>query len=191
MFSPMESDSEVHHSAEREALSAGEQPAQHVPPFVNGTFDAVDDARDDPLPVLPFDDLSAAPAAHRTAEPIAVETLRKEGIIARLLTALRAPDMRALDEAITLHPDAPVNYIVRGELYLRAGRCAQAAVDFQHALALAAAQFERDDWGVMAQALRDRAFAGLKDAEACMDEHEAAVLKRTDSAGEADGLASA
>ncbi|MEO0563497.1 MAG: hypothetical protein AAF125_15420, partial [Chloroflexota bacterium] len=69
----------------------------------------------------------------------------------------------SLTYAIERHADAPVNYVLRGELYLRARKYEKAAVDFQRALELAQAEYEASDWGVNAQSYRDRALQGLKD----------------------------
>ena|GEM_PF-1093748 len=73
--------------------------------------------------------------------------------------------LRHLDEAIENAPDAPANYVLRGELYLRAREYALAQRDFQRAYELATGQFERSDWGILAQAMQDRALAGLQKAE--------------------------
>lgn len=72
--------------------------------------------------------------------------------------------LRRLDRAVARHPDAPANYVLRGELYLRAGEPDLAAVDFETALDLASARLERDDWGVLSQAIRDQAEYGLERA---------------------------
>ena len=67
----------------------------------------------------------------------------------------------ALTRAIERHPQSAVNYVARGELYLEIGERERAAEDFRHALALAEAQYAEDDWGLVAQAVQDRAIAGL------------------------------
>jgi len=67
-----------------------------------------------------------------------------------------------LNEAIEHAPDTPANYVLRGEVYLSAGAYELAKADFQRGYELAAQQFERSDWGFMAQAMRDRAQAGLE-----------------------------
>ncbi|MCC6804721.1 MAG: hypothetical protein IT319_17695 [Anaerolineae bacterium] len=69
-----------------------------------------------------------------------------------------------LNWTIAAYPDVAANYVLRGELLLRQGDTLGAISDFRHALTLAAHQMETDDWGVVAQAVQDRALAGLRDA---------------------------
>lgn len=69
-----------------------------------------------------------------------------------------------LDQAIAHYPDAPANYLQRGEFYLRLGNHTAAAEDFHKALELAAADYEASAWGVLAQSVRDRALEGLAEA---------------------------
>jgi tetratricopeptide (TPR) repeat protein len=72
---------------------------------------------------------------------------------------------RYLDQAIEIAPDTAANYVLRGELYLKAREYALARRDFQRAYELAARQFERSNWGIIAQAMQDRALVGLQKAE--------------------------
>lgn len=72
----------------------------------------------------------------------------------------------ALHASIAQHPNAPAPYVLRGELYLERGAYALAEADFQRALALAEAQLSASDWGLVAQALQDRAYRGLAQARA-------------------------
>jgi hypothetical protein len=69
-----------------------------------------------------------------------------------------------LNWTIAAYPDVAANYVLRGELLLRQGDTLGAISDFRHALRLAAEQVETEDWGVVAQAVQDRALAGLRDA---------------------------
>ena len=69
-----------------------------------------------------------------------------------------------LNWAISVFPDAPANYVLRGELLLSIGDSIGAAADFRRALELAVADVETEDWGLVAQALQDRALVGLRDA---------------------------
>lgn len=97
------------------------------------------------------------------------------GWFARLLARLAAggQDARAanaerlitLTAALQHQPDALANWVLRGELYLEVGEYALAAADFQQALTLADALFKQERWGIITQALRDRAITGLKQAE--------------------------
>ena len=76
-----------------------------------------------------------------------------------------AERIRHLDAAIEKAADTPANYVLRGELYLTLREYALARRDFQRAHELAAAQFQQNDWGLMAQAMQDRALVGLQKAE--------------------------
>jgi Tfp pilus assembly protein PilF len=67
-----------------------------------------------------------------------------------------------LDDAIALHPEAPANYVMRGEIYLRARLDDLACQDFERAIVLAADEIETRAWGLIAQAMQDRARRGLK-----------------------------
>lgn len=69
-----------------------------------------------------------------------------------------------LSAAVELHPDSPTNFVLRGELYLEMGDYALAKDDFERALELAVSQTEIDDWGIVAQAVQDRAHDGLAEA---------------------------
>ncbi len=74
----------------------------------------------------------------------------------------RARRLRELNVAIELFPNSPSNYVLRGELYLEAGANELAADDFHRALELAVKQVETQLWGVVAQAIQDRAETGLQ-----------------------------
>jgi tetratricopeptide (TPR) repeat protein len=76
-----------------------------------------------------------------------------------------AERIRHLDTAIEHAADTPANYVLRGELYLSAKEYALAKRDFQRAHELAETQFQSSDWGLMAQAMEDRALIGLQKAE--------------------------
>lgn len=69
-----------------------------------------------------------------------------------------------LDYAIELYPEAPSNYVFRGEYHLAAHFYDQAVSDFQQALELASQQLEVEDWGLITQTMRDRALNGLERA---------------------------
>jgi tetratricopeptide (TPR) repeat protein len=73
-----------------------------------------------------------------------------------------AARLGALTEQIAVYPNAAANYVLRGELYARAGEYALAEADFVKALALTAAQLPRTDWGLVEQAIQDRAEHGLR-----------------------------
>lgn len=69
-----------------------------------------------------------------------------------------------LNWAISAYPDAAANYVLRGELLLSMRDSIGAAADFRRALELAVTDVENEDWGLVAQALQDRALVGLRDA---------------------------
>lgn len=79
-------------------------------------------------------------------------------------SARREERLRALDEAITAHPQAAANYILRGDLLLKLDRPAEAQEDYRRALEFAAQAVENENWGVVAQVVQDRALAGLREA---------------------------
>ena len=70
--------------------------------------------------------------------------------------------LNELTDAIAMSPEAPSNYVVRGELYMELREYELAEADFQRGFELAQTQFETADWGVMEQVMRDRALAGLE-----------------------------
>lgn len=73
-----------------------------------------------------------------------------------------AEQRRELDAAIAADPDTPINYVLRGELFLTSDDPDAAAADFHRALDLAAHQALESDWGFVAQVVEDRALVGLK-----------------------------
>jgi tetratricopeptide (TPR) repeat protein len=84
-----------------------------------------------------------------------------------LAAPLSKLDQRLVDlaHAIATYPDAAVNYVTRGELYLHLGEFALAAADLRQGLALAQAEMDARAWGIVAQAMQERALKGLEQAE--------------------------
>jgi hypothetical protein len=70
-----------------------------------------------------------------------------------------------LNRAIEKMPDAPSNYVMRGELLLARGEIEGARRDFELALELAETRAETANWGYINRALVDRAREGLKHCE--------------------------
>ncbi|MBI5928337.1 MAG: hypothetical protein HY862_03460 [Chloroflexi bacterium] len=70
--------------------------------------------------------------------------------------------LRLLNRAIEEHPDAAVNYVLRGEYWLMADNQQAAQADFEQAIELGSAELEASDWGYLQQALIDRARQGLR-----------------------------
>ncbi len=83
--------------------------------------------------------------------------------------------LRTLNAAIASTENAPTNYVLRGELYLELGAYALALADFETAEKLATYQFEEHNWGLIAQAMRDRAQAGIAQAMAKRPFNDAAI----------------
>jgi len=95
------------------------------------------------------------------------------GVIeARSLSAADAPAILLLTETIGQRPEEPVNYLLRGEAWLRAGDRRRAVDDFVIARDLAAQRFAQSAWGYLDQAYFDRAQIGLA---ACQDALPAGV----------------
>lgn len=101
-------------------------------------------------------------AAVKTPEPIWVRLRRA---IFGAGSDGYAEHFRYLEQAIENAPRSPGNYVLRGELYLKVREYALAQHDFQRGYELAARQFERSDWGLIAQAMQDRALSGLQKAQ--------------------------
>jgi tetratricopeptide (TPR) repeat protein len=83
-------------------------------------------------------------------------------ILGEDIPAQKENQLRELVNAIERHPDAAVNYVLRGELYLKARQWDEAREDFRMALSLARSQYESSAWGVLAQGVQDRAIQGLR-----------------------------
>lgn len=73
--------------------------------------------------------------------------------------------LNQLTQTIEDHPESYVNYLLRADVYMQMREFALAHADYQRAYDLAESQFELADWGLMEQAMRDRAFAGLEKAK--------------------------
>ncbi len=71
----------------------------------------------------------------------------------------------ALDERIDAEPEAAGNYVLRGELFLHLRDYERAYADFQRGLERAQVEYASSDWGIVAQAMQDRALMGLARAE--------------------------
>jgi len=63
----------------------------------------------------------------------------------------------ALNLAVERAPDAPVNYLLRGEYWLEHQRPSLAREDLEQALMLAQTQLDTLDWGYIYQSYIDRA----------------------------------
>ncbi len=113
-------------------------------------------------------EVRAEPPPQETAEPEAV-TLQQVATptawnrLRRLLGwAGEEERLNDLNRAIEEAPTAAVNYLLRGELYLVQREQQQAQADLEQAVALAEGEYAAADWGFGAQAVQDRALAGLR-----------------------------
>jgi tetratricopeptide (TPR) repeat protein len=113
-------------------------------------------------------------AAHvqHVAEPQPEAPVRERGTFwGRLRTLLfgDADDferrLMALNQAIENADPTPTNHVLRGELYLELGAYSEAFSDFEYAEKLASYQLDAHNWGLIAQAMRDRALAGMAKAQ--------------------------
>jgi hypothetical protein len=74
----------------------------------------------------------------------------------------RKGQIAVLSWLIEADPDAPVNYLLRGEEWLACGQTGKASKDFARARALAAAAYQGSAWGYIYQSYLDRADVGLR-----------------------------
>lgn len=110
---------------------------------------------------------SAIPAAAEDASAQAVEAQQQASSgRTRLLSWVglsTGADAQVADlsAAIAEEPDAPMNYVLRGEVLLQSGAVDAARSDFERALALAERMLRSERWGLITQVAQDRAVAGL------------------------------
>lgn len=72
------------------------------------------------------------------------------------------PQLYWLTQAIEAQPDAPVNYLLRGEEWLVSGDLQRARDDFLRARSKAQRLLDSSAWGYLYQAYIDRALQGLR-----------------------------
>ncbi|MBL8155478.1 MAG: hypothetical protein JNM70_14940 [Anaerolineae bacterium] len=126
-----------------------------------------DDVRMEAEPTPETPEVMSTPAAEVVSE-VQAEAEARTPLMARLRRWLGldgqslAERLAELDRAVEAAPESSANLILRGEVLLDMGSSEQAKVDFQRGLELAEAELERSAWGVMEQALRDRALMGLE-----------------------------
>ena len=73
----------------------------------------------------------------------------------------RSQRLRELSLAIEAYPQTVANYVLRGELFLQDRQTHLARADFEKALRLATQQIESSRWGLIDQAMLERAQQGL------------------------------
>jgi hypothetical protein len=76
------------------------------------------------------------------------------------------PQIRFLSRLIEADPDAPVNYLLRGEEWLMCGEPGQARADFEAARDRSEHLLDQSAWGYIYQAYIDRAERGLRQCRA-------------------------
>lgn len=115
-----------------------------------------------------FSEISELTDTPENTERVTPEAPAKTGFWASIWRQLRGKDtearLAALNHAIAIHPDSPENYVLRGELYLNMHLYELALLDFEFAEQWATNQYAEADWGVLAQALQDRAELGAQRA---------------------------
>lgn len=97
-----------------------------------------------------------------------VSSAHKMSLWARLMGQRQArwlDQLAEVDDAVMLYPEAPGNYVVRGELYLKLRQYALAQLDFLQAAELIEIELRERSWGIIAQALQDRVRRGLRRCE--------------------------
>jgi tetratricopeptide (TPR) repeat protein len=121
--------------------------------------------------VTDAEDISNAESAPAIDQPVPMSTRRLSAaewlrvwFAGANIPRERRERLANLTNAIERHSDAPVNYVLRGELFLTMGQPEQAAADFEEALRLAQAQFVDMPWGILEQSMADRAAVGLAQA---------------------------
>lgn len=148
-----------------------DQEVEHVPD--SDEFILYDEGSEEAAESLVAEgELNAPGMIPMEGEPEAVELREPPSFVGWLRNVVLGtpPDeqearLRRLNHAISQYPDSPANYVLRGELYLKMREYAQAAADFRMALSLAEGQYAARDWGIVAQAMRDRARVGLEKAQ--------------------------
>ena len=81
-----------------------------------------------------------------------------------------------LTAQIDRYPHTPVNFVVRGEVYLANGQAEAAKGDFQRALDLAEGRVDELPWGYVNAGLIDRAREGLNEAQDQLESESAIYL---------------
>jgi len=72
-------------------------------------------------------------------------------------------DLRALNLAIEIYPDAAANYMARGDYFRQQREFVLAAADYRRALELVNQELARSRWGFTAQAVRDSVLLRLQE----------------------------
>lgn len=111
-------------------------------------------------------DASDAPPTWQVPEePTARAPRQRHGLVEWINSFFSGPSAKQrlahLNKAIDQYPDAPSNYLLRGELYLEARHYHDATEDFYKALELAADEYVDSSWGILSASVRDRAMDGL------------------------------
>jgi hypothetical protein len=136
-----------------ETAAAAELLANAMPELANPATDATYEHAVEQAtlqePEIPLG--STEPAAEPVPEPTTAPDL-SEG----------AYRLAALNRKIEQYPDAPANYVLRGELYLTLRNVDHARYDFETAIHLAESLDPDLDWGYINSAFLDRAYENLR-----------------------------
>jgi tetratricopeptide (TPR) repeat protein len=128
--------------------------ARYAPKDVNPVAPATDNA-----------DVTGTTAPADAAAPDPQQVPQRPALFAWLRRFFGGPSARQrlanLNKAIQQYPEAPSNYLLRGEVYLEAGHYHEAIEDFYRALELAEAEYQGSAWGILSASVRDRAIDGL------------------------------
>lgn len=140
-------------------------PSAPPSPDMDHPADGID--HDDPLPMA---DPPRVEPEHQTVDDVGTVNLTfgewvrwrflGQDVVGELYERLNS-----LDNAIRQHPNAPSNYLLRGELLLKLRQVDDAKHDLQRAAELAQAEYETNAWGIMAQGVRDQALRRLEGVE--------------------------
>ena len=110
----------------------------------------------------PSETEAATPERRLPAGPFSFGEWLRVRFLGHDVAGAREEQLASLNHAIRRNPASPTNYVLRGEMYLTVGYDAMARLDYQRALQLASEEYADDAWGLLSQALRDRAQEGLR-----------------------------
>ncbi|MBX3066155.1 MAG: hypothetical protein KF726_24465 [Anaerolineae bacterium] len=161
---PGESDSELQ-AAAAQAEAGSEQVAEPTAPIVS-EVESDEDGVEELTPMIGIVSAMMADDGELEEDVSATIVDQEEAPAASAASAgspTLSPRIAVLSDAIERHPDAPANYVLRGEAYLELAKYQLAASDFMTALRLAADR--QTDWEYLNRSVLDRARQGLRRVE--------------------------
>jgi hypothetical protein len=124
-------------------------------------FDTPDISDTMPEPPITSVDFAPADEDHTSEDtPIAPEPVAPVDLPT---LETRSPELRALNLAIEVHPEAASNYAARGDFFRRWRDRGRAIADYRQALALAERDLAQSSWGFTDQTLRDQILNSLNE----------------------------